>query len=175
MESKRQTKTNKNFFRERLEIYRIDPNIDWIWVLKGKRKTEITDKEKVANKSTKKNNGRRFPWAKLRHMSSNLHTLGDILRECEKADSKNILKLLNSETKEKSYKLPKRGKIQSSTQEIYSKRRTKRWNWRNGFTFTERSNGYSCVFGGLGEGDNTVMIVIVYLMNLEQEKAVKII
>lgn len=123
MESKRQTKTNKNFFRERLEIYRIDPNIDWIWVLKGKRKTEITDKEKVANKSTKKNNGRRFPWAKLRHMSSNLHTLGDILRECEKADSKNILKLLNSETKEKSYKLPKRGKIQSSTQEIYSKRR----------------------------------------------------
>lgn len=56
-------------------------------------------------------------------MSSNLHTLGDIQRECEKANSKNILKLLNSETKEKSYELPKSGEIQSSTQELDSKRR----------------------------------------------------
>lgn len=55
--------------------------------------------------------------------SSNLHMLEDIQRECKKANSKNILKLLNSETKDKSYKLAKRGEIQRSTQELDSKRR----------------------------------------------------
>lgn len=56
-----------------------------------------------------------------------------------------------------------------------SKRRAKRWNWRDGFTFTERSNGYSCTFGGLDEGDNTVIIMIVYFINFKGERTLEII
>lgn len=51
---------------------------------KKTQKQQIIDKEVVTNKSTKKNNGRKFPVAEQRHMSSDLCKLMDIQGECKR-------------------------------------------------------------------------------------------